>query len=424
MEEKSFLNNFLNSDENEIKSKKIVLKYPKCISNRELFKNQIRLKNELYEINKENFFLQNSSIFKEVKRKSLDKLFKDVEKLNNSTKNDNKKDLNKNIDILMKKQLIKKIKNKRTLIPTNNSRKILENKTKFIPSFLLDFIHPYEYLFNQKNIESRNKNRQLKLHLTDLNFNSVNNINLLTSYNNKSSKNNISPIKAKHKVSKKIYNNIYVTDVANIKASRSRKYCKSPNNNDNRARNTFKKYSQIQKYFLRNITDINDNLNNIKTEIMSENENTNRNIKLNENKEKKLDKILSSLSSIKKIEPNNNSDINIIKHLFKQIKKKNHFNELTRQYSTYNKRISKNSFKKKLVNELIKLNIIEKNEILLSNMQYKENYELKKEINKLEENNMSKERKIFNYKITKMKNMNIKNIEYFRKNINKLKLKK
>ena len=105
----------------------------------------------------------------------------------------------------MKKQLIKKIKNKRTLIPTNNSRKILENKTKFIPSFLLDFIHPYEYLFNQKNIESRNKNRQLKLHLTDLNFNSVNNINLLTSYNNKSSKNNISPIKAKHKVSKKIF---------------------------------------------------------------------------------------------------------------------------------------------------------------------------------------------------------------------------
>ena len=376
MEEKSFLNNFLNSDENEIKSKKIVLKYPKCISNRELFKNQIRLKNELYEINKENFFLQNSSIFKEVKRKSLDKLFKDVEKLNNSTKNDSKKDLNKNIDILMKKQLIKKIKNKRTLIPTNNSRKILENKTKFIPSFLLDFIHPYEYLFNQKNIESRNKNRQLKLHLTDLNFNSVNNINLLTSYNNKSSKNNISPIKAKHKVSKKIYNNIYV------------------------------------------------NLNNIKTEIMSENENTNRIIKLNENKEKKLDKILSSLSSIKKSEPKNNSDINIIKHLFKQIKKKNHFNELTRQYSTYNKRISKNSFKKKLVNELIKLNIIEKNEILLSNMQYKENYELKKEINKLEENDMSKERKIFNYKITKMKNMNIKNIEYFRKNINKLKFKK
>ena len=262
------------------------------------------------------------------------------------------------------------------------------------------------------------------MHLTDLNFNSVNNINLLTSYNNKSSKNNISPIKAKHKVSKKIYNNIYVTDVANIKTSRSKKYCKSPNNNDNRARNTFKKYSQIQKYFLRNITDINDNLNNIKTEIMSENENTNRNIKLNENKEKKLDKILSSLSSIKKSEPKNNSDINIIKHLFKQIKKKNHFNELTRQYSTYNKRISKNSFKKKLVNELIKLNIIEKNEILLSNMQYKENYELKKEINKLEENDMSKERKIFNYKITKMKNMNIKNIEYFRKNINKLKFKK
>ena len=37
---------------------------------------------------------------------------------------------------------------------------------------------------------------------------------------------------------------------------------------------------------------------------------------------------------------------------------------------------------------------------------------------------MSKERKIFNYKINKMKNMNIKNIEYFRKNINKLKLKK
>ena len=67
MEEKSFLNNFLNSDENEIKSKKIVLKYPKCISNRELFKNQIRLKNELYEINKENFFCKIVAYLKKLK---------------------------------------------------------------------------------------------------------------------------------------------------------------------------------------------------------------------------------------------------------------------------------------------------------------------------------------------------------------------
>ena len=223
MDEKPFNNNLCNISQNGIKSKKIVLKYPQYISNKELMKCQIKIANELYEIKKENFYLQNSSIFNEVKRKSLDKLFKDMEQLNNSKNNNKKDNSNLKFDSPIKKPLIKKLKNKKMLLSTNNVRKILESKTKFIPSKLLDFIHPYEYLFNNKNIQSRNKNKQITLQLNNINSNSVNNIKILT-LNNKTTKkiktNNIiiSPIKTNNENNKNTLSRNFITDISSPKS--------------------------------------------------------------------------------------------------------------------------------------------------------------------------------------------------------------
>ena len=46
----------------------------------------------------------------------------------------------------------------------------MENTNKFFPRNLLDFFHPYEYLFNHK-IKNDSKNKELKLQLSDNNFN-------------------------------------------------------------------------------------------------------------------------------------------------------------------------------------------------------------------------------------------------------------
>ena len=63
------------------------------------------------------------------------------------------------------------------------------------------------------------------------------------------------------------------------------------------------------------------------------------------------------------------------------------------------------------------MDIIEKKETFLSNYQYKNNYIIKDGINQLQEKQNSKIRKLFNKKIIKMKNLNIKRIESFRKSM-------
>ena len=55
----------------------------------------------------------------------------------------------------------------------------------------------------------------------------------------------------------------------------------------------------------------------------------------------------------------------------------------------------------------------------MRDLAYKKNYEIRKGVNKLRENDLFKERKIFNKKTDRMKQININNIENFIKSMNK-----
>ena len=108
-----------------------------------------------------------------------------------------------------------------------------------------------------------------------------------------------------------------------------------------------------------------------------------------------------------------------IKELFMHMNQKSFITDLTKQYFTYTKRKFKSSIKQKFLKELKKVDLLEKKDALLRDLAYKKNYEIRKGVNKLKENYLSKERQVFNNKIDKMKQMNMNNIENFTKNMNK-----
>ena len=156
-------------------SKKIIrIKYPEYITTKELKKLQDKNDIELNEINKNNIYLQQQSIFSTKSKMNSFQNYLNEIYLSEKNKNENSK-IKINPDNIIKKHLIKKLSNKRL----NNPRKILENKNKFFPSNLLDYIHPYEYLFNHKVKDNINKanshrikteNKNLQLHLSDISF--------------------------------------------------------------------------------------------------------------------------------------------------------------------------------------------------------------------------------------------------------------
>ena len=159
----------------------------------------------------------------------------------------------------------------------------------------------------------------------------------------------------------------------------------------------------------------------IKKELIFERLLTSRRLN-NEDKQKNknrfnLDKMIQNLLG-GEIYINKITERQIIKNLFRQ-KKINYFSDLTRQYSSsYNKKTFRSPNNKKFMKELMKMDILEKKESLMNDYQYKNNYGVKIEVNRLQEKMNSKIRKLFNKKITKMKNMNIINIESFYKNMN------
>ena len=423
-------------------SKKIIrIKFPEYINAKDFKKLQDRSSVKLKEIQKINLDLQMHNILGgESKKQSIDKNYEVTEP--NKEKNENKK-----IDgyMFIKKQLIKKINNKKI----NNPRKYLEKKNKFFPSNLLDFIHPYEYLFNHRinnnksnNTKDKEKNNELRLHLSDIdsitsknscdkngNYFSRNqylNINRI----NKTETENNNYIKRNQKICK-TETNFFNSNIPEIKSRNKKIYISAETNNisnDKRYKSYNKKIlmtnnsiknKEIKKLFLKSLSNINERLNNIKKELKTDIQYSERNVGIN--RDKKMDKILSKLLS-DSIQPKI-SDTQTMKYLFKQIKKKNYFSELSKQYSSYHKKIFPLPIKKKFMNELLKMDILEKRQILLNSYRYKYNYDFKNEINKFEEDEKSKERKLFNKKITKMKNMNIINIESFHKTMNSLKNK-
>ena len=69
------------------------------------------------------------------------------------------------------------------------------------------------------------------------------------------------------------------------------------------------------------------------------------------------------------------------------------------------------------------MNLLEKKEKYINSYRYNNDYQIKNQFNKLKENEISKERNLFNHRITQMKNLNIINIESFYKTMNNIKIK-
>ena len=405
-------------------SKKIIrIKYPEYITTKELKKLQDKNDIELNEINKNNIYLQQQSIFSTKSKMNSFQNYLNEIYLSEKNKNENSK-IKINPDNIIKKHLIKKLRNKRL----NNPRKILENKNKFFPSNLLDYIHPYEYLFNHKVKDNINKanshrikteNKNLQLHLSDISFISKEkNLYKKTKYISRNKQINIKINKTetnkKKKKEKKIKcrteNNFFNSNISSIKKSRNdKKIFLTDTSRD--------KNNERKKEFLKSLSNITDRLNYIKKEIKSERKNSNKNININN--EKKLNGILSKLSNIN----SKNYDIENIKNLFNQIKKKSFFADLSQQYSSYNKKTFPLPIKKKFLRELLKMNLLEKKEKYINSYRYNNDYQIKNQFNKLKENEISKERNLFNHRITQMKNLNIINIESFYKTMNNIKIK-
>lgn len=439
MEENSKENNLYNNVDKS-HPKKIILKFPKYISNKELEKLRNKYTYELNEITESNLYLQQSNMNNNAsKRNSFIKYFKEID---NPYKN--KEDNSKiNSDLIFKKHLIKKLNNKKI----NNPRKYLEKTTnKFIPKNLLDFIHPYEYLFNYKikNNNKNIKNKELKLNLSDNNFNNniksdKNLFNKKIKYfsRNKTQHLNITSInktkiqknsfKQKQKIIK-TENNFFNNKIPEIKKlSRNKKFLISNDNSNISNNKIFITENNLttdknrKKDFLKSLSNISGESKKIKKELIFERVLSSRKLNFENNHKNKnrfnLDKKIQNLLG-GEIYINKIIERQIIKNLFRQ-KKINYFSDLTRQYSSsYNKKTFRSPNNKKFMKELMKMDILEKKESFMNDYQYKNNYGVKIEVNRLQEKMNSKIRKLFNKKITKMKNMNIINIESFYKNMN------
>ena len=103
------------------------------------------------------------------------------------------------------------------------------------------------------------------------------------------------------------------------------------------------------------------------------------------------------------------------------MKKKNYFSELAQQYFSCKKKSFPLQTKKNFMKGLFKMNVMEKKETLFNYYRYNNDYTIKDGFNKLKEKELSKERTLFNKKITKMKNLNIKYIRTFNNTMNYLK---
>ena len=141
------------------------------------------------------------------------------------------------------------------------------------------------------------------------------------------------------------------------------------------------------------------------------------------------------LKKIKKKSKNDNIVTNILlesgrikiistMELFKKMNQKSFISELNRQYVTCKKGKYDTSIKKRFLEKLKKVDLMEKKEALQRDLAYKQNYDIRRGVNKLIEKELSKERIDFEKKTIKMKKLNANFIERFIKSMNKYKINK
>jgi len=183
--------------------------------------------------------------------------------------------------------------------------------------------------------------------------------------------------------------------------------------------NSLKMRKKKKIELMKEITSIDEELKSIQKELFT----------------KQDEEISEKFEKFKKRSKNDNIVTNILlengrikiipaKELFKKMSQKNHISELNMQYFTCKKGKYDTSFKKKFLEKLKKVDLIEKKKALERELAYKNNYDIRRGVNRLIEKDLSKERLDFEKKTIKMKKLNANFIESFIKSMNKYKTKK
>ena len=428
----------------------------------EYYFTQRRIKNDKNnsEINynkkdKNNLILKNSKD----KKEKISKLF-----IDNIINNSEKKSKNrKNIFLTLYKRnqnKIKSINSSKILLDNNNRYNLTEIKNnEFFNKNKSNIIYiKNNVIINEEEEEKNNKNNYDKIENKKLFFNKINNDNHISkrynteinnnikninnsnnNINNKSSPSNfiIQEKKSNKKINNNDYKNIildrnYFTQTSRL-FNKNKKYFISSENNINKTSNFLNKSNSRNKRifntepslikkknkdeFLKEITNINEQLNEIKNDIISKKEYDDNNLERKFEEIKKITK--EDMIVVNILVEKGRVQMQSTKELFKKMKQKSFISDLTKQYFTCKKTKYETSIKQKFLKELRKIDILEKKDALLRDLAYKKNYEIKKGVNKLKENDLSKERKIFNNKIVKMKQLNINNHKNFIKSMNK-----
>jgi len=430
----------------------------------EYYFTQRRIKNDKNnsEINynkkdKNNLILKNSKD----KKEKISKLFIDNIINNNEKKLKNKK----NIFLTLYKRNPNKIKsiNSSKILLDNNRYNLTEIKNnEFFNKNKSNIIYTKNnVIINEEEEEKNNKNNYDKIENKKLFFNKINDdIHISKRYNteinnniknikninnsnnninNKSSPSNfiIQEKKSNKKINNNDYKNIildrnYFTQTSRL-FNKNKKYFISSENNISKTSNFLNKSNSRNKRifntepslikkknkdeFLKEITNINEQLNEIKNDIISKKEYEDNNLERKFEEIKKITKEDMIVANI--LVEKGRVQMQSTKELFQKMKQKSFISDLTKQYFTCKKTKYETSIKQKFLKELRKIDILEKKDALLRDLAYKKNYEIRKGVNKLKENDLSKERKIFNNKIVKMKQLNINNHKNFIKSMNK-----
>ena len=334
---------------------------------------------------------------------------------NNLSKNDDEKNSNVVEQNINNKSLNFNNKNDDTMSNNNiyyNTESIHTKKVNFLEKN--NFNSSFKLVKNNLNNKSSN--------LSELQKESqllINNNKIKTNYNNIILTRNYFSKKPKIFNNKKKY---YLSTENNINKDSFNLNYSSNKNRREKGRRVISIETSLSKKRKKNelfqeITNIDEQLNNIKNDIISNRKFDNEDIykKFEEIKKRtKEDMIVSNILAEK-----GRAQMQSTKELFKKMKQKSFISDLTKQYFTCKKGKYENSIKQKFLKELKKVDLLEKKDALLRDLAYKKNYEIRKGVNKLRENDLFKERKIFNKKTDRMKQININNIENFIKSMNK-----
>ena len=419
-----------------------------------------------YEVNKEQNDNKQSILKSEANQgKKISKLFINTNNIYN--KSEKKCNNKKNIIFLT---LYKK--NPKAVNSVNSSKVLLSKKignflTKNKDNEDINQINSYISTFkknmklkikNEENINSENRGYKIKttksieLNNNNIDFNKKNetdiNIKILNDSGNNFLKenktfsrnclNNNDKIKNAKKINTIKTNNIILDRNYFCKTSRvfspNKNYYLSSENDEKT--NLFSNSTDLRKRVLstesgltrkkkkieivEKITDIDEELKSIKNDIISKKQFEDDDIYKKFDEIKKITKEDMIISNILAEKGREQMEFQSMKELFKKMKQKNSFiSDLTKTYFTCKKSKFASTIKQKFLKELKKIDLIEKKDTLLRDLAYKKNYEIRKGINKLKEKDLSKERKIFNNKTVRMKQLNINNIESFIKSMNK-----